>query len=309
MKSKTSLLLLACLVLAACNLQYAQAESTQAWIDAPLDGSNLPLAPYEIIFHAGAAGDPAAVELAINGQPVTLDSTVLAQPLVTVRYPWDPQAPGRYIITARTQDVAGRWSALDTHVVTIGGTTVTVAPIITVTISPTITLTPSPTPTLTPTPAVAGRSGPLSIAFVGASTNQFYFGGAACGPTSVTLQVQVSDPAQVTGVTLFYKLRVKPDGAYTDWNSDIDLRAQGNGTFAIALDSRSVNGIRASDNWFIYQFIGTGPNHQPNSRTQVFGDISLTRCGSGGAPSWGGLTLVAPPIWHDVATITPEIVK
>lgn len=298
-------LLVACSLLAACNVPLAQTDTTQAWIDAPLDGSTLPLAPYEIIFHAGAAGNPAAVELSINGQPVTLDSTILAQPLVTIRYPWNPQEPGQYTITARTEDAAGKWSAVDTHVVTIGGPTVTVTPIITVSVSPTITLTP----TLTPTPSAAVAAGPLSVTFVGASTNQFYFGGASCGPTSVTLQVQVSDPAQVAGVTLFYKLRVKPNGAYTDWNSDIDLRAQGSGKFALALDSRALSGIPADDNWFIYQFIGTSAGGKPNARTQVYGDISLTRCGGGPAPILG-LTLIAPPDLHVVPPEpTPEIVK
>lgn len=38
-----------------------------AWIDAPLDGSTLPLAPYEIVFHCSAPSDVAWVELSVDG--------------------------------------------------------------------------------------------------------------------------------------------------------------------------------------------------------------------------------------------------
>ena len=38
--------------------------------------------------------------------------------------------------------------------------------------------------------------------------------------------------------------------------------------------------MRSGAYWFIYQFIGTGSNHQPNAHTQVYGDISLSQCGS-----------------------------
>ena len=114
----------------------AESGLPQAWIDAPLDGSTLPLSPYEIIFHASAPGNPAAVELTINGQPAALGSVSLGQSLVTIRYPWNPEQPGVYTITARTRDNMGNWSSPHTHVVSIGGPTITVTPVITVTVSP-----------------------------------------------------------------------------------------------------------------------------------------------------------------------------
>ncbi len=269
--------LLACLLLTGCHLQYAQSGTTQAWIDAPLDGSNLPLAPYEIIFHAGAAGNPAAVELTINEQPVALDSTNLGQPLVTVRYPWDPQEPGQYTITARTQDAAGKWSPPDMHVVTIGGPTITVSPIITVTVSPTITPTASPTPTLTPTakPLPAAQA---TVTFIGASTDHFYVADKTCGPMSVTLEAQASDSLQVPHMVLFFKLWDKDTEKYTEWQS-ADMQSAGNGKFTFTLKGSALSGMTGRENWLIYQFIGTGADNKPGPRTQVYGDITLSVCG------------------------------
>jgi hypothetical protein len=140
MTRRIALLLVFLVLLTGCNLPSISAP--QAWIDAPLDGSSLPLAPYEIVFHAYAAGNPAAVELSINGQAVAL-TAILDQPLVTVRYPWDPEHPGRYVITARTQDSEGEWSDEHTHIVEVIGEP-TISPTPLVTVSPTATFTPIP---------------------------------------------------------------------------------------------------------------------------------------------------------------------
>jgi len=73
MTRRSILLIVTCIFLAGCNL--SQGTRPQAWIDAPLDGSSLLLAPYTIVFHAFAAGNPQAVELTINSQAVTPDAS------------------------------------------------------------------------------------------------------------------------------------------------------------------------------------------------------------------------------------------
>ncbi len=269
----------------------------QTWVDAPLDQMHIPLAPYEVVFHGTDDGGVANVELRINDETVPASAQGSDPKLMTARYMWSPPAPGKYVLKARSMNSAGAWSP-EAQVIVWVGDILTPSP---------MTTTPTATQTTTPVTPPPPATGPLTVTFLGASTGQFYFGGSSCGPNSVGLQVQVSDPAQIAGVTLFYKLRVKPEGAYTDWNSDLDLRSQGGGRFALDVSSRSINGIPSDDNWFIYQFIGTGPDHKPNSRSQVYGDISLTRCG-GGVVQPGGITFVAPGVWPPGGIWPPPVV-
>ncbi len=280
-------LLVACILLAACNVPIAQEDTTQAWIDAPLDGSNLPLAPYEIIFHATARGNPTAVELSINEQPISLSSVDLGRPLVTVRYAWDPKEPGRYTITARAQDSSGRWSSPHTHVVTIGGAVITVTISPTITTTP-ITITPSFTPSVTPMPPAQA-----AVTFIGASTDHFYTGDKSCGPMVVSLEAQVSDPQQMPHMVLFFRARDSESGKYSEWNN-VDMRSEGGGKFGLSLQGSTIADLPGQDNWLIYQFIGTGADNQPVARTQVYGDIVLSICGRFIPPPPVGITPIRP---------------
>ncbi len=262
--------------LAACNMPRSAplaplaltGNGPQTWIDAPLDQMRLPLAAYEVVFHGTDDAAVTSLELRINDQLVTVPSPEGgAQKLVTARYMWSPAEPGQYVLRARSMNSGGAWSPEAMVTVWIGDV-----------ITP--SFTPTFTPTATITPTVVTPAGPLSIQFLGASTDRFYYGDASCGPTDVAFQVRVSDPAQIPGVTLFFKLRAKDSGEYTDWNSNYDLRPRGDGTLGIVLSSRGVDGIREAENWLIYQFVGTGPDHKPIARSQVYGDITLSRCGT-----------------------------
>ena len=54
---------------------------SQAWIDAPLPGSSLPLAAVEIVAHAASPDGIAAFEINLNGQLLT--STEPTRPALT----------------------------------------------------------------------------------------------------------------------------------------------------------------------------------------------------------------------------------
>jgi hypothetical protein len=80
----------------------------QAWIDAPLEGMQLPLAPYEIVTHAE---DPAGIsqfEFSINNS-VIATTAGSAGSLSTVRQMWNPAAPGDYVISVRAMSASGAW--------------------------------------------------------------------------------------------------------------------------------------------------------------------------------------------------------
>lgn len=77
------------------------AVGSQAWIDAPLQGSQLLLAPVEILAHAASSAGIVSFQILLNGQPLatTLPFTNNIDPtLVYTRYNWQPSAPGLYRI-------------------------------------------------------------------------------------------------------------------------------------------------------------------------------------------------------------------
>jgi hypothetical protein len=131
------------LILAACNVpkaaQYVEVALVdnpvpQAWVDAPLDNSVLPLAPYEIVFHITDQEEVARGELSINNQVVaTLDNPQAGKKLATLKYAWNPTAPGEYLLSVRAQGTSGDWGPVATSKVFIGE----LSPSVTITITPT----------------------------------------------------------------------------------------------------------------------------------------------------------------------------
>jgi hypothetical protein len=270
------LLIVTCIFLAGCNLP--QGTGPQAWIDAPLDGSSLPLAPYTIVFHAFAAGNPQAVELTINSQAVTPDALELDQPLVTVSYLWSPEAPGRYVIAARTQDQKGTWSEAHTHVVIVGETTITptLIPSITATLIPSITptLISSITPTLIPT-ITATITQPVGPVFsnIRLSANIFYRLDTA--PNKVTFTVKVDDPAGIKLVEIYFRLRDPGNGATTNWANE-DMKPGGGGMYTYTLSHAhpALTPTSPKTMTLEYQFIVTHPDLSL-TRSPVYSDVTL----------------------------------
>ena len=162
----------------------------RAWIDAPLDGSTIPLEPYEVVFHIANLNGVNRGELSVNGAVIpSLKNPGGSEPLATLRHVWTPDRPGTYTLKVRSQSASGQWSDYSQAVVTVKGPT------------PTRNITPTPTrtPTNTPTPTLV-----ISSAFGfthEVSTSQFYYGG--CAPGKATFSVVVSDPAAVKSVFLF----------------------------------------------------------------------------------------------------------
>jgi len=58
------------LALSACNLplKITSSGTAKAWIDAPLDGMQLPLSPYTLVFHSSDPVGVMKMEVSINGQ-------------------------------------------------------------------------------------------------------------------------------------------------------------------------------------------------------------------------------------------------
>ena len=72
-----------------------------AWLDQPLSGATIPLAPFALKSHAQMAGGGVeAIEFQINGVMLTSVSTDASLPLVFAEFEWNPSAAGEYKIRA-----------------------------------------------------------------------------------------------------------------------------------------------------------------------------------------------------------------
>ncbi len=94
----------------------------RTWIDAPLDGSVIPLAPYEIVFHVSDTAGIASAECMIDEAAVAFPGggadSVLIQ---TFRHLWEPAEPGEYLIVCRGQNPGGTWSEPADALVVVAG--------------------------------------------------------------------------------------------------------------------------------------------------------------------------------------------
>ncbi len=154
-----------------------------AWIDAPLNGSTLPLAPYEVVFHCNVPTGVAWVELSVDGAILVSSAPPdTTQLLVTTRYVWTPPAPGNYTLRARARDAAGGWSEYAASVVTVEGEAM----------SPTAP-TPTPSPTTEPTQPPSATECVPSATFIGD-------GSCRAGPAMDHGVVTVFSPGQTVTV-------------------------------------------------------------------------------------------------------------
>jgi hypothetical protein len=234
------------------------------WFDKPLNGFTITQDTYEIIFHGSAIKGIAVEELYINdNQVVSANNPAPGKTLATMKYPWTPPQPGQYVLRARTMDTENQWS--DPALVTvnvIGSTTTT----------PTVTLVP----TVTPTP-----TGTVEAFAVTKSTGQFYYGGSTCGPTSITLEALVGDPMHVKGVTLFFHLQDNVSGNKTAWNYGLVMHPESDSEFTATVLSSTIPGYSTyPQSILLYQFVGTDAGNNVLVRSQVYGDVILSGCGT-----------------------------
>ncbi len=101
----------------------------QAWVDAPLNESYLPLDPYEIVYHISGQEGIVKGELSINNQVVeSSPNPDTSKKLATLKYLWNPTEPGTYLLSVRAQGSDGIWGPEAQSVVYIGEVTESIAP-------------------------------------------------------------------------------------------------------------------------------------------------------------------------------------
>jgi hypothetical protein len=131
-------------------------------------------------------------ELRINDRVVaSMNNPDPADKLVTLKYLWDPAAPGRYVLGARAQNNEGAWGPLTESLVNITEPTATppAGATPTLTMTPTEIFAPSPTPTETLTPTVVPTAGFANISI---TPDLVYYG--VCSPDEVQVSAEATAP-------------------------------------------------------------------------------------------------------------------
>jgi hypothetical protein len=117
--------ILACMFLlfaAACN-PAATPPGPTAWIDQPLDGANLSLAPVEVIAHASSPGGITQLRLSVNGAEAgSVPPENPGESLALAQFNWTPAGAGNFTLQVSAQSASGVWGEPAAIVVTIAGT-------------------------------------------------------------------------------------------------------------------------------------------------------------------------------------------
>ncbi len=135
------------LVLGACG---ASTQGPSTWLDRPLDGDRVPLAPLIIQAHASDADGIFKIEFYVSNSLVA-QIMIGGHRLGEASFEWTPPAPGAYTVSARAIDTQGNIGPYaSSSIVVKGASQPTATPSLTQG-----TLTPITTPTTTPTQAAA----------------------------------------------------------------------------------------------------------------------------------------------------------
>ncbi|MCA2001313.1 MAG: hypothetical protein LDL51_05575 [Chloroflexi bacterium] len=138
---------------------------------------------------------------------------------------------------------------------------------------PGVTLLPTYTPVaLVPQVPIPG--------FVSVSaSDEVFYKGSKCEPSSVKFTAQVSDAANAAFVVLFVRFKSKQSGVTSEWTS-ITMETNGIGTFThelFPLEMKAVDGFENA--WVQYQLVATDSNSKQIGRTGIFDErLSLLNC-------------------------------
>jgi uncharacterized protein YraI len=131
MKTKRLMLKIGCffsILLAGC--AGAGGPGPRTWIDSPLNGSTLPLAPVIVRSHASSGTGTISVALYVNGTQIRSDNQAdPSNQLSEASQVWQPDAPGEYALQVVAIDHEGNEGRSNTVRVRIGEEVVNPAPI------------------------------------------------------------------------------------------------------------------------------------------------------------------------------------
>lgn len=137
-----------------------------------------------------------------------------------------------------------------------------------------VTLLPSTTP-LVFVPQVA-MPGFVSVSI----SNDAFYKGKQCPPTSVKFTVQVAKPAGTSFVLLFVRFKSKLTGATSEWADSIAMQSIGGGTYTHDLTTLEMKAVDSFENaWVQYQIVATNSDSEQVGKTDIFSErLTLLEC-------------------------------
>ncbi len=256
----------------------SQTYPLKAVIDSPISGSNLAMGAVDINYHASAQDGVASVELSVDGQVlsnlVTPDSK---QPLVSLKYTWQPTVSGSHVIRVRTQSSKGELSAFAESMITIQGE-VQQQPQQPQQSADTTTSDTTTTDTTTDnTTTTTFESNQIDT--IQKSVTKFYWFTSACGPTKLTLTVHVNDPKNVFQVLVFNRMWDREGAGSGGWDSGYAMKPLGDDEYTFTYTSTNTKNPKGYDRAeFHYQFKVVGKDASILYGSDVYKDIQFDRC-------------------------------
>ena len=253
--------------------------AVEAGVDLPTNGSNLPMAPVDISYHASSIDGISAVELSVDGEVVnSFASPDSDQKVVGLKYSWSPSQPGSHTIRVRAQSGTGAWSEFSAATVNVQGEQ------------------PKPEPVekeedaAPPVPAEEEKDekkedGPpdtdeVMIYELTHSADTFYYSGSGCNREN-TITAMITNPEKIFYATVFIRLVDKEGEGLTKWDSYGNLSHKSGNKFSMTIFSENI------PNWGLYDFavmeyqiVIRDKNQNDLFRSEVMRDISLEICQS-----------------------------
>jgi len=244
----------------------------KAVIDSPASGSSFAMGAVDIAYHATAQDGVAAVELSVDGQVVSnLVTPDSKQPLVALKYTWQPTVSGTHVLRVRAQSSKGDWSSYAETMVTLQGESQPQQQ------QQQQQQQQSQSPTNTPEPTSTPEG--VQITNVKKTTNKFYFGANSCGPVKMTLDIQVTQPDKIFQVLVFNRLWDREGGGLAPWDSGYAMKPLGNGEYTFTYTETNVRNPRGFElTAFYYQFKVVGKGSVILFSSDVYKDILFDRC-------------------------------
>ena len=241
--------------------------AVKTWLDAPLNNDHIPLAPYNMVFHASSKNMVIGFRVKVNGAQLTTTApiafnTVGTETLSYGEFLWTPPAPGIYLIEIFS-DIYPRDTLTDDGApavanVTVGDPADTDSP---TEVAPTeVVIEPTPVP---------------AVPMFNQAT--IYWGGS-CTPTQVQAEYKVQVD-NIFNVVMFYRLQDMTSSAASAWTG-VSMNMGVNDYYVRTLTSGEMPDHTMFQSAYVYfQFVVTGDDGEELLRSDVFSNLgSLMAC-------------------------------
>ena len=204
-------------------------------IDSPTTGSMLPMGSVNIAYHATSEDGVTGVELSVDGEVLNAYASPDSdQPIVALRYTWQPTVAGSHTIRVRAQNHDGAWSDFATATVTIEGAPQQVAP-------QQEQAAPQPAqPEPTDTPEPTATPDKMTIFDIKHDKDKFYYGGSGCGSKEITISARLTHPDKAYAVVLFTRFYDKEGEGLSKWAAGKSLSKKGDDLWSATLISNQI---------------------------------------------------------------------